>query len=86
MAYLIVWEIDSEEHDSPEAAAAWALKIQRDPSSHATYFKVIDQDTNETTEVDLAYPVVNGQCVLCGREYDGVERGECFAGDCPPSN
>ena len=39
MLFRVVWEIDIEA-DSPEEAAAEALKIQRDPESTATDFTV----------------------------------------------
>lgn len=41
--YHVIWEIDLEA-DSPVEAAREALRIQRDPSSRATVFDVIERD------------------------------------------
>lgn len=49
--YLVMWEIDINAK-SPEAAAAKALEIQRDPNSVATVFDVTDED-GRTVRVDL---------------------------------
>lgn len=38
--YLVTWQIDIENVDSPEEAARSALRIQRDPTSTATCFDV----------------------------------------------
>jgi hypothetical protein len=40
MRYLVTWEVDIEDVETPEEAAAEALKMQRDPDSVATYFEV----------------------------------------------
>ncbi|KKN43912.1 hypothetical protein LCGC14_0698610 [marine sediment metagenome] len=49
--YFVTWEIDISA-DSPERAAAAALKIQRDPESSATVFGVFDEE-GEKHRVDL---------------------------------
>ncbi|MHC4463632.1 MAG: hypothetical protein ACYS30_19710 [Planctomycetota bacterium] len=46
--YHVVWKIDVGA-DSPENAAAKALEIQRNPSSTATVFDVIDENDNSQT-------------------------------------
>lgn len=53
--YRIVWEIDVEAED-PREAAGIALEIQRDPTSTALYFIVVDSDDREH-EVDLYIPL-----------------------------
>lgn len=50
-SYLITWEIELD-GDSPEEVARLALKIQRDPESSATVFKVWDEDGIDTV-IDL---------------------------------
>lgn len=52
MNYLVTWAIDINTN-SPEKAAEEALRIQRDPSSMATVFKVGDED-GKLWSVDLA--------------------------------
>lgn len=49
--YLVTWEININA-ESPEAAAAKALEIQRDPNSIATVFDVTDED-GRTARIDL---------------------------------
>lgn len=49
--YLVQWEINISA-ESPEAAAAKALEIQRDPNSIATVFDVTDED-GRTARIDL---------------------------------
>lgn len=49
--YRITWTIDVGA-DSPEAAAAIALEIMRDPSSTATTFEVVANDARETVDAD----------------------------------
>lgn len=51
--YLVQWEINVSA-ESPEAAAAKALEIQRDPNSIAiaTVFDVTDED-GRTARIDL---------------------------------
>lgn len=49
--YLVQWEIDLIA-ETPEAAAAKALDIQRDPDSLATVFDVTNED-GRTVRVDL---------------------------------
>ena len=55
--YLVRWEIDIETEDKGDAAII-ALKIQRDPNSTATCFKIIDMDKGGLSdiEVDLTGP------------------------------
>lgn len=50
--YKITWKIDIEA-ESALVAAKEALKIQRDPNSIATMFKLIDKRTGIKFEVDL---------------------------------
>jgi hypothetical protein len=50
--YRITWTIDIEA-DTPEQAAARALRIQRNPDSIAVVFEVVDEATKELTTVDL---------------------------------
>ena len=52
MRYLVTWTIDAEDMTSPEEAARYALKVQRNPESIATFFKVKDENGVET-DVDL---------------------------------
>lgn len=49
--YAVTWEIEIDA-ESPEAAAREAFRIQRDPTSCATVFKVWDEDGIDTT-VDI---------------------------------
>lgn len=51
--YVVRWEIDAPDCDSPRTAAAWALNIQRNPSNMATVFDVQDEETGTITRVDL---------------------------------
>jgi len=51
--FRIVWEIDLSA-ESFEQAGDLALEIQRDPASIATVFKITDQATGETRELDLS--------------------------------
>ena len=57
MSYLVSWEIDiqADEASSPREAAEQALAIQRDPSSLATNFIVVDEDDPEANpyHIDL---------------------------------
>jgi hypothetical protein len=50
--FLVSWKINLDA-DSPQEAAQKALDIQRDPTSIATVFKVVDLPTKTTTHVDL---------------------------------
>lgn len=50
--YRITWEIDIDD-DSPIEAAKQALSIMRDRHSTATFFKVVDGESGEVTDVDL---------------------------------
>jgi len=52
--YVVKWEIDVFDCDTPESAAEQALKIQRQDDSIATVFKVIDEFNREVT-VDLGH-------------------------------
>ncbi|RLC88670.1 MAG: hypothetical protein DRJ03_01995 [Chloroflexi bacterium] len=49
--YLVVWKIELTA-DSPQEAAAEALKIHRDAESYATVFDVVDMDTGKEVRVD----------------------------------
>lgn len=51
--FKVYWEIDVEEVETPEEAAQKALDIQRDPTSIATVFKVVDEETGAEKLVDL---------------------------------
>jgi hypothetical protein len=51
MKYLVKWEIDIDA-DSPLEAAKEALRIQRDPESIATVFKVNDRVIDLATDSD----------------------------------
>lgn len=51
--YVVTWEIDTGDHESPIEAAEWARMIQRDPASIAGVFRVADIDTGAKYEVDL---------------------------------
>lgn len=57
--YLVQWEINITA-DSPEAAAREALRIQRDPASCATVFKVWDEDGIDSTVDITALDEVGG--------------------------
>ncbi len=50
--YLVEWAINISA-ESPEEAAKFALEIQRDPKSLATYFIVTDELENKRTEVHV---------------------------------
>lgn len=50
--YRVYWSIDIDA-ESPKEAAEEALKIQRDPDSIATWFRVTNQATGEQVELDL---------------------------------
>jgi hypothetical protein len=50
--YRVTWEIDVEA-DSPQKAAEEALRIQRDPNSIATFFKIVARDDIVLVDVDL---------------------------------
>lgn len=50
--YRITWEIDIDAN-SPLEAAKKALAVMRDSHSTATFFKVTDNETNETSDIDL---------------------------------
>jgi len=50
--YVVTWEMDIEA-ETPEAAAAKALEIHRDPESVATFFAVREVDTDTAVIVDL---------------------------------
>ena len=51
MLYRVIWEIDLDA-DSFEDAARTALAMQRDPTSTATCFTIVDED-GKTQDVDL---------------------------------
>lgn len=61
MNYRVVWMIDVEA-ESPQEAAAEALKIQRDPTSIATSFDVV---------IPPKYPEVEAQIVTVDLEEVG---------------
>lgn len=53
-SYRVIWEIDVEtEFDSPREAAERAQSAQRHPTTMATVFTVVDDETGERTQVDL---------------------------------
>jgi len=51
--FKVIWEIDTEDTDCPEEAANQALVVQRDPTSIANVFTVIDVDSGAAWRVDL---------------------------------
>jgi hypothetical protein len=51
--YLVEWDIDIFDHPTPQDAAEKALRIQRNPNSIATIFRVTNTTTSEQTIVDL---------------------------------
>lgn len=51
MLYRVTWEIDIDA-DSFDDAARTALAMQRDPTSTATCFTIVDED-GKTQDVDL---------------------------------
>lgn len=53
--FLVTWTIEIDAED-PREAAGIALEIQRDPTSTALYFTVVDSDDHEH-EVDLYIPL-----------------------------
>ena len=56
MIYLVTWEIEISA-ESPEEAALEALRIQRDPRSIATVFKVNDEDEKQwMADLDAEFP------------------------------
>ena len=52
MLYRVIWKIDIDA-ESFEEAARKALDIQRDPTSIATCFTIVDEE-GKTQDVDLA--------------------------------
>lgn len=50
--YLVTWEINIFDAESPEEAAREALRIQRTPQSEATCFIVTDDD-GKVSLIDL---------------------------------
>jgi hypothetical protein len=50
--FKVTWEIELDAESAADAARA-ALKTQRDPDSYATVFKVEDEQTKETRNIDL---------------------------------
>lgn len=52
MEYHVTWEIEVDA-DNPIEAAREALKIQRDPESTATVFKVRKFNRMSSIEIDL---------------------------------
>lgn len=52
--YLVTWEIDADEVDSPREAAEFARWAQTNPGTIATVFRVTDKATGETVTVDLS--------------------------------
>jgi hypothetical protein len=58
--YRVTWEIDVSA-ETPEDAAMKARRIQLDPASSATVFKVaLDQGDGPQVTVDLGYPKGSG--------------------------
>lgn len=53
--YLVSWTIDFWANSADEAAEE-ALRIQRDPNSIATVFRVRDMENNNVCMVDPAIP------------------------------
>lgn len=52
--YLVTWEIDADEVDTPREAAEFARWAQTNPGTIATVFQVRDKETGETFRVDLS--------------------------------
>lgn len=52
-SYLVTWEIDVLDADSPEDAARKARATQLDPESIATVFRVVEHDSATAHHVDL---------------------------------
>jgi hypothetical protein len=51
--YLVEWDIDIFDVSTPHDAAEKALRIQRNPNSIATVFRVTNTETSEQTIIDL---------------------------------
>jgi hypothetical protein len=51
--YLVTWEIDADNADSPRKAALFARNAQTRRSTWATVFHVVNKETGEVTRVDL---------------------------------
>lgn len=51
--YLVQWEIDLEDMESPRAAAEHALGIQRNPDSIATVFEIHECDADGVLRIPL---------------------------------
>lgn len=51
--YLVIWSIDVKHCHNAKEAAEYALKVQRDPESVATVFRVRDFGTGGVVQVDL---------------------------------
>lgn len=77
-SYRVIWEIDIEtEFDSPREAAERAQAAQRHPTTMATVFTVVDDETGCMVDVDLSeedLPVNDNEALLAIQELiDGVE-------------
>jgi hypothetical protein len=64
--YLVEWDIDIFDVPTPQDAAEKALRIQRNPDSIATVFRVTDTTTSVQTVVDLSEPETSRRVLPCG--------------------
>jgi hypothetical protein len=51
--YLVEWDIDIFDVPTPQDAAEKALRIQRNPTSIATVFRVTNTETGVQTVIEL---------------------------------
>ena len=51
--YLVEWDIDIFDVPTPQDAAEKALRIQRNPNSIATVFRVTNTETGVQAVIDL---------------------------------
>ena len=51
--YYVTWAMDIEDVETPLEAALACREIMLDPETTAVVFSVKNNETNETTEVDL---------------------------------
>lgn len=78
MEYLVTWQIEIEADTARQAAQA-ALKVQRDPRSHATVFDVSD-DSGDIVRVALMEEDEDSTCTCVG-QHDG----SCAFAEAAPS-
>ena len=69
--YYVTWAMDIEDVETPLEAALACREIMLDPETTAVVFSVKNNETNETTEVDLWGHTVRKE-VLCRALLSGL--------------